>query len=167
VSIADPIVREEMNQGWLKNARRVTVPAGGLLLWSSRLTHQGWSGGPRLGQLVCWEPKERRTETARARKVALSALGLPSTHWASLGKPRGGSSTGAPPKPVEGMDFRGDSAAIIFPMKSTIRSYALKPGVDQMKVWHKLEGLDLDNPLPESTLQFLDASIKDELKKLF
>jgi hypothetical protein len=80
MSIADPIVREEMNQGWLRNARRVTVPAGGLLLWSSRLTHQGWSGGPRLGHLVCWEPKERRTETARVRKVALSLLGLPSTH---------------------------------------------------------------------------------------
>merc|ERR1712014_317992 len=74
-------------RGWETGARRIPVPAGGLLLWTSRTTHQGWSGGPRLAQPVCWEPRARRDEIARERKFRLAALGLPSTHWASLALP--------------------------------------------------------------------------------
>jgi len=71
--------------GWHKAARRVPVPAGGLLLWSSRTVHQGWSAGPRLAQPICWEPEDRRSEEAMWRKFRMAVLGFPSTHWASLG----------------------------------------------------------------------------------
>jgi len=42
--------------------------------------------GPRLAMPVCWEPRERRTLEVFHRKLRLAALGLPSTHWASLGR---------------------------------------------------------------------------------
>merc|ERR1719433_2147764 len=79
--------RERLVHGWEEHSRRVPVPAGALLLFTSRTTHQGWSGGPRLAQPVCWEPRARRDEAMRERKLRLAALGLPSTHWASLALP--------------------------------------------------------------------------------
>merc|ERR1712188_305074 len=79
--------REKLYAGWKEGAKRMPVPAGGLLLWSSRTVHQGWSGGPRLAQPVCWEPSERVQPTAHLRKLRMAATGLPSTHWASLGQP--------------------------------------------------------------------------------
>lgn len=66
-------------------ARRVQVPAGGLLLWSSRTIHAGAECGPRLAQAVCLEPVARRSEQERMAKLRLAALGLPSMHWASHG----------------------------------------------------------------------------------
>jgi hypothetical protein len=35
---------------------------------------------------ICWEPEIRRDEHAYRRKLILCASGLPSTHWASLGR---------------------------------------------------------------------------------
>ncbi len=40
-----------------------------------------------IEQPVCWEPRTRRDDAAYERKLRLCALGLPSTHWASLGLP--------------------------------------------------------------------------------
>merc|ERR1712050_258819 len=79
--------RDRLIQGWQAHGRRIPVPAGALLLWTSRTTHQGWSGGPRLAQPLCWEPRSRRDGIMRERKLRLAALGLPSTHWASLALP--------------------------------------------------------------------------------
>ena len=140
-----------MNAGWLQNARRIPVPAGGLLLWSSRATHQGWSGGPRLAQPVCWEPRERRVEEARIRKLALAALGLPSTHWASLGQPHHLVSNNLPLLQA-GRDGSGGSIeeSIVFPLKATIRSRALKDDIDTMVVWKELAGVNLHRPLSSS-----------------
>ena len=42
--------------------------------------------GPRLAMPVCWEPRERRPTEVFTRKLRLAASGLPSTHWASLGR---------------------------------------------------------------------------------
>merc|ERR1712224_878094 len=72
-------------QGWAQNARRAVVPAGGLLLWSSRTVHSGWKGGPRLAQAVCFEPASRRPAQERIAKLRLAALGLASAHWAAVG----------------------------------------------------------------------------------
>eukprot|EP00588_Corethron_pennatum_P008680 CAMPEP_0194271482 /NCGR_PEP_ID=MMETSP0169-20130528/5246_1 /TAXON_ID=218684 /ORGANISM="Corethron pennatum, Strain L29A3" /LENGTH=307 /DNA_ID=CAMNT_0039013833 /DNA_START=156 /DNA_END=1076 /DNA_ORIENTATION=+ len=46
--LQDPAARQRMTDGFRSHARRVPVPSGALLLWSSRTTHQGWAGGPRL-----------------------------------------------------------------------------------------------------------------------
>eukprot|EP01063_Lacrimia_lanifica_P028519 TRINITY_DN4172_c0_g2_i2.p1 TRINITY_DN4172_c0_g2~~TRINITY_DN4172_c0_g2_i2.p1 ORF type:complete len:505 (+),score=186.44 TRINITY_DN4172_c0_g2_i2:72-1586(+) len=77
--------RAELKGRACQEARRVPVPAGGLLLWSGKTAHQGWSGSERLAVPVCWEPREFRDEYARRRKLWLAAAGMPSTHWASLG----------------------------------------------------------------------------------
>ena len=69
-----------------EGARRIPVPAGGMLLWSSKTIHQGWPCGPRLAVPVCFEPKSRRTEAALQRKIQCVQFGHPTTHWASLGK---------------------------------------------------------------------------------
>mmetsp|Transcript_77022 Transcript_77022/g.121618 ORF Transcript_77022/g.121618 Transcript_77022/m.121618 type:complete len:393 (-) Transcript_77022:181-1359(-) len=61
-------------------ARRVPVPAGALLIWSSRTVHQGWRGGPRLAVPICYEPADRVSEEARQRKIFMTAAGFPSTH---------------------------------------------------------------------------------------
>ena len=42
--------------------------------------------GPRLAVPVCWEPRKRRNEQTYYRKLRLCATGLPTTHWASLGR---------------------------------------------------------------------------------
>lgn len=74
---------------FVASGRRVPVPAGGLLVWSSRTMHQGHGGGSRLAMPVCWEPAWRRGEDVRARKARLVLAGLASSHWASLGLQHG------------------------------------------------------------------------------
>ena len=64
-NVTDPAARAALLEGWTAGARRVPVPAGALLVWSSRTSHQGWSGGPRLAHPLCWEPKGRRSAAAR------------------------------------------------------------------------------------------------------
>ena len=84
--LGDAARRDALLATFRDRARRARVPAGALLVWNSRTVHQGWAGGPRLAQTVCFEPIARRGADARARKLRLCALGLPSTHWASLGE---------------------------------------------------------------------------------
>lgn len=75
--------RHEILEEFLANARRVPVPAGGLLVWASRTIHQGHQGGRRLAMPICWEPRERRGPSSLRRKLRLIFSGHPSTHWAS------------------------------------------------------------------------------------
>mmetsp|Transcript_1972 Transcript_1972/g.3053 ORF Transcript_1972/g.3053 Transcript_1972/m.3053 type:complete len:439 (-) Transcript_1972:105-1421(-) len=70
---------------YLKEGRRIPVPAGGLLVWSSRTIHQGHAGGRRLAMPVCWEPRDRRPEAILRRKIRMLLMGFASTHWAALG----------------------------------------------------------------------------------
>jgi len=75
--------RSELRARFLEEARRVPVPAGGLLLWNSKTVHTGVERGPRLAQAVCLEPQGRRSSNQRLAKLRMAALGLPSMHWAS------------------------------------------------------------------------------------
>ena len=65
-----------LNDLFRRCCRRVPVPSGALLLWNSRTLHQGWTGGRRLAQPVCWEPRSRRSHAALVRKVARCSLQL-------------------------------------------------------------------------------------------
>jgi hypothetical protein len=76
---------KDLNRIWKEKARRVPVPAGALLLWDSRTSHQGWASGKRLAMPISWEPRIRRSEDAMDEKMKLCVLGLASTHSASLG----------------------------------------------------------------------------------
>lgn len=71
---------------FVQHARRVPVPAGGLLLWNSKTIHQGWPHGARLAQPICYEPSKRRDHKALASKVGAVETGMPTSHWASIGK---------------------------------------------------------------------------------
>lgn len=81
--------REDLAEAACRGARRVPCPAGSLLLWDSRTLHQGWAGGPRLAQPVCWEPRARRTEEVRLRKLYYCAAGLATSHSPSEGRIHG------------------------------------------------------------------------------
>merc|ERR1712110_858385 len=113
-------------RGWADGARRIPVPAGGLLIFTSRTTHQGFSSGPRLAQPLCWEPRNRRDEVMRERKLRLAALGLPSTHWASLALPHELSDL----KRADAVEAVGssDPEKVRFPLNREVRSRVLTPG---------------------------------------
>jgi len=87
--LEDPDRRDSLLAAALAGSRRVPCPAGSLLLWDSRIVHQGWAGGPRLAQPVCWEPRSRRDPGALARKVFMCAAGVPSSHSSSEGRVHG------------------------------------------------------------------------------
>ena len=159
--------RTALSNGWDAGARRVPVPAGSLLLWTSRTTHQGWNGGPRLAQPVCWEPRTRRDARARERKMRLAALGLPSTHWASLALPhellledhgtahRCSAVSAAP---------AAEHDDVLLPLRQSIRPRALREGVDAEMVWERLATAPWMEPLPTELAQLLEDSISDEFK---
>ena len=84
-SIPDIKEKERLLKVWCEESRRIPVPAGALLIFNSRTIHQGYQGGLRLAQTVCWEPKIFRTEEALIKKLQACIMGIATTHWASLG----------------------------------------------------------------------------------
>merc|ERR1711972_471308 len=80
-----PATQAALEPLFRRYARRIPVPAGGLLLWNSKTIHTGAQRGPRLAQAVCLEPVQRRSTHERLAKLRMAALGLPSMHWASQG----------------------------------------------------------------------------------
>lgn len=87
--LQDASLREELLREAVLGSRRVPCPKGSLLLWDSRTIHQGWRGGPRLAQPICWEPRERRPEAAARRKRWMCCSGVASSHSASEGRVHG------------------------------------------------------------------------------
>lgn len=90
----------------VEGSKRLSVPPGSLLLWNSRLIHQGWKSGPRLAMPLCWEPRFRADKEALARKLWMCATALPSTHSAVEGRVHCVVSTRISPKPYcsDGME---------------------------------------------------------------
>lgn len=84
LSMSDPDEKRRVQAGYRAESRRVQLPAGSLLVWDSRTIHQGCRTGKRLAMPICWEPKSRRPEGARRRKLLVAASGNFTTHWASL-----------------------------------------------------------------------------------
>merc|ERR1712216_818659 len=83
--------RDELAAQAIAGTRRVPCPAGSLLLWDSRTIHQGWAGGPRLAQPVCWEPRDRQEHdlSVLRRKIYMCAAGVPSSHSSCEGRVHG------------------------------------------------------------------------------
>lgn len=159
--------RERLFAGWAAEARRIPMPAGALLLWTSRTTHQGWSGGGRLAQPVCWEPRARQDAAMRQRKLRLAALGLPSTHWASLGMPHEllTEDFGAEQRPQRrGAEGSADPDEVILPLRATIRPVTLQDDADQENLWSRFAGRPWFEPLPPELTQLLEVSIREDFK---
>jgi len=149
---------ESLIPQWQSCARRVPVPAGGLFVWSSRTVHQGWSGGPRLAQPVCWEPADRRTEKARERKLRLAALGLPSTHWGSLGLPHD-LVVKDKARLAQPLGASGQGSNVTIPLVSTMQPVTLVSGVKIDAMWQQLSEIDWWQPLPGPLKELLEKSI--------
>mmetsp|Transcript_63473 Transcript_63473/g.112870 ORF Transcript_63473/g.112870 Transcript_63473/m.112870 type:complete len:179 (+) Transcript_63473:865-1401(+) len=153
-ALANEDVKDKLMQEFHRDARRVTVPKGALFLWSSRTLHQGWSGGPRLAQPVCWEPTTRRDEIALSCKIMMASLGLPSTHWASLGirhylvalEPC------APSDTSENL-----------PVKAAIRLASLRQGVAQEDFWRKLKDCDWNKAVSQELLLELKECLNESV----
>eukprot|EP00415_Alexandrium_ostenfeldii_P002779 UN2779 len=152
--------RDRLIRGWADHARRVPMPAGGLLLWNSKLFHQSWIGGPRIAQPLCWEPRSRRDEDARERKLRLAALGLPSTHWASLGFPH----TLSKLQPPTGLGGGMTRYGVVLPLCPSICNQTLVESADPAEVWRRLGPLSWMEPLPCKAKDFLEVSIADQFK---
>jgi hypothetical protein len=92
----DPALVGKLNGRWaderyLREARRIPLAEGSLVIWDSRTIHQGWDEGRRLAMPVCWEPRIRMKEAGQGdeiafRKLRIAASGKCTTHWASLGR---------------------------------------------------------------------------------
>eukprot|EP00411_Alexandrium_monilatum_P102678 CAMPEP_0175784934 /NCGR_PEP_ID=MMETSP0097-20121207/79070_1 /TAXON_ID=311494 /ORGANISM="Alexandrium monilatum, Strain CCMP3105" /LENGTH=324 /DNA_ID=CAMNT_0017095833 /DNA_START=96 /DNA_END=1067 /DNA_ORIENTATION=+ len=131
--MSDKQAAASLQDSWLAGAGRVPVPRGSLFLWSSKTLHQGWSGGPRLAQPVALD-----------RKMRLAALGLPSTHWASLGIPH----TLVAPEPCTASAPSEQRGKIALPLKATIRPASLQPeGRDVSEFWAALQTCGWEAPM--------------------
>merc|ERR1712194_562018 len=71
----------------------------------------------------------------RSRKLRLAALGLPSTHWASLGLPH----TLVDLMPSSASNARSTRKGIELPLKSTLQLPTLMPGVDVLDMWRHFQ----------------------------
>merc|ERR1712224_1161847 len=156
---------------WQRDARRVIVPPGALLLWNSRTVHTGWRGGPRLAQTVCLQPAWERPEKERIAKLRLAALGLPSVHWARAAMQHDmslGCRGVFEDLRVEARDGDGHPDSVTLPLKPAIRPAALAEEVDVaglakvVQVNFKLIGMW--DP-PEESFSVLEKSIREEFKK--
>ena len=83
--MSNPDNAAQLNAQYLNQARRIPVPPGSLLVWSSRTIHQGHAGGRRLAMPVCWEPLSRRPSSTLQRKLRMVIMGHATTHSAALG----------------------------------------------------------------------------------
>ncbi len=87
---------QHLMQQFVEGCGRVPVPAGGMVVWDSQTIHQGWSIGPRLAVPLAFEPRARRSEAVRQRKLRFMASGEPTPGRAALGlvQPAGSISDG-------------------------------------------------------------------------
>lgn len=78
-----------IDQQYVSGAVKLDIPAGHLLLFSSKLAHQGMYGPHRLCFMICYGDVKDRTEEVRQRKVVMYLGGHRSTHWSQFGKYHG------------------------------------------------------------------------------
>lgn len=147
--IPDDIVRNDLIKKWNEKSRRIPVPAGSLLIFNSKLIHQGYPSGTRLAQPICWEPKKFRLETCYANKLRICASGFGTTHWASLGICHG-----ACFKKLENMSYSEIHHKCVFPHKSVV-NFALKKPSPEKEIIDKMEIAELENIIKPEILSNL------------
>jgi len=85
----------------------------------------------------------------------MAALGLPSTHWASLGLPHTLVTPCLQPK----VDAEGDGIDVTLPMVSTLRPVTLADGVQVQEMWQQLAAADWSKRLPVPLMEVLERSV--------
>lgn len=164
MAMSDREQASKLVAAWREKARRLPVPAGALVLWNSRTVHQGWRGGPRLAQPVCWEPRARRSDVARERKLRLAALGLPSTHWASLGLPH--MLLAAEPTIDSPSVAKEEKGGWELPLRASLQPVPLVDGADVAEMWRRLQKIPWGKPLSLELAEMLERSIRQEFKQV-
>eukprot|EP00438_Fugacium_kawagutii_P028153 Skav232366 [mRNA] locus=scaffold4481:31371:32243:+ [translate_table: standard] len=142
-----PHLREELLGEALLNCRRVPCPAGSLLLWDSRTVHQGWRGGPRLAQGVCWEPRVRRSDAALHRKLWMCSSGVPSSHSAAEGRVHGMAKEAPSPSLEEGLPL----------LRASLVPYGIRSDQDGEWVQQQDAIWPSDNPKRQADVNDLQA----------
>eukprot|EP00747_Dinoflagellata_sp_TGD_P108701 gnl/TRDRNA2_/TRDRNA2_170488_c0_seq2.p1 gnl/TRDRNA2_/TRDRNA2_170488_c0~~gnl/TRDRNA2_/TRDRNA2_170488_c0_seq2.p1 ORF type:complete len:579 (-),score=78.87 gnl/TRDRNA2_/TRDRNA2_170488_c0_seq2:159-1895(-) len=167
--VRDRAKAQELADGWATYARRVPVPAGGLLLWSSRTMHASWCGGPRLAQTICLEPASRRSSSERLSKLRLAALGLPSAHWASVGiqHPMAAWDKGYFQDWFGRPPLRNNfSVDVLFPLRSALRPLPLSDNAS-LEELSELGNVDVEDwQLNKSWAVVLEGSVREEIKSI-
>lgn len=69
---------------WWSQAVKLHIPAGCLLVYTSKLIHQGWHGPHRLCFMVSYGRKKDREEDIRKTKIMMYLGGHRSTHWSQF-----------------------------------------------------------------------------------
>lgn len=70
---------------WGQYAVRLRIQAGSLLIFNSKLVHQGMFGPHRLCFMVSYGDAKDRTEKSKERKVMMYLGGHRSSHWSQFG----------------------------------------------------------------------------------
>ncbi|KAJ9459189.1 hypothetical protein DIPPA_08277 [Diplonema papillatum] len=162
--LVDESLRDALVERANRHARRIPCPAGSLLLWSSKAAHQGWSIGQRLAQPVCWQPKFDRPIDAYRKKLWLCLAGLPSTHWATIGKLHNTEQTqlvtdvsrASPEQP-------GHTADLLLPLYPMLVPYGIRD--DKIDEWRRvLPQVYPGNP-KHDWANFKDAALAEALLK--
>lgn len=144
--IINPTLKEQMMNNFIENSRRVQINAGSLLIFSSKTLHQGFPGGLRIAQTICYEPREYRDQSAYKRKLEAVHKGIGTTHWASLGLHHGASNLRA-----KNPSFSNDFHSCVFPMKK-IKPYPISHTYDNIS---KKSTQELEENILSDILQLL------------
>lgn len=114
-NVPDAVNREQLMKRFKEGARRIQVPAGGLLIFNSRTIHQGYPSGLRFAQPISWEPRMYMNDAARLRKLQAVYTGIATTHWGAKGEHHGASFLR--PKVSK---YSEDEEDCVFPMKDIV-----------------------------------------------
>ena len=99
--------------------------------------------------------------------MRLAALGLPSTHWASLALPHEllAKDHGSAQRPsVVGARPAAEHDEVLLPLRAGIRPRALRCNANVDELWQRLAAAEWFEALPPELAQLLEESISDEFK---
>lgn len=162
--IDDETIKTQFFTKWKQNARRIQVPAGGLLIFNSRTIHQGYPSGSRLAQTISWEPRENRDMGALKRKLQATQLGFGTTHWGSLGIHHGASFIRSYKKNGYSR-YSEDYDKCYIPMKFLPSSAVKKHLIDPTTLTQNNIKFKVKDPAIQKIQKMLDC-VKDEYKDL-
>merc|ERR1712039_381126 len=109
------------------------------------------------------EPTCRRNELARERKLRMAALGLPSTHWASIGLPH----TLVKPTLPSSTALVVTDDAVNLPLRRTLKPVTLLAHVNVLDMWTQLEHADSMKSCLYSMACFPSLDLRDGCNNQF
>jgi len=172
----DVVKGRQINLKYIKEARRVPLQEGDLIIWNSKTIHQGYKNyGRRLAMPVCYEPKTRRTKKSFISKLKYAIEGFGTTHWASLGQKHGvylkEIENHAEPAVYDYTNTEGDN--IELPIKERIIPFIIKDECRDeyiptiLSLSRNLSSDNYDSTENEVILTKLNSKLKSEILKYF